>query len=235
MRCHQILLILAASAALFAQKPKLNAEGKALRKLTTLERIEPQHLEAVAKARAAFAAARKAQPAFSIYNDYRTVMHVHAEDADHTQGTRAQVLAAAKIAQVHAVLSTDHRGPKPESWSGLHDGVLFIQGSEDGDEKHQLRYPSAAGDFLVISHLEEVPAKSSAGYKGLEIYNRHADAKDEPEFYKYFEAAMKDPEYNKVARHDAPFLSYLSGAEWTREIERDRKAYEQIARTLPKE
>ncbi len=223
MRCHQILLILAASAALFAQKPKLNAEGKALRKLTTLERIEPQHLEAVAKARAAFAAARKAPPAFSIYNDYRTVMHVHAEDAEHTQGTRAQVLAAAKIAQVNAVLSTDHRGPKPESWSGLHDGVLFIQGSEDG-EKHQLRYPSPEGDFLVISHLEEVPAKSSAGYKGLEIYNRHADAKDEPEFYKYFEAAMKDPaQWASLVERQMKYPAEMFGAHqdyWPELLER---------------
>ena len=185
--------MLAASAALFAQQPKLNASGKALRKLSTLERIQPQHLEAVSEARAAFAAARKTLPAYSLYQDFRTVMHVHAEDAEHTQGTRAQVLAAAKAAQVHAVLSTDHRGPKAESWSGLHDGVLFIKGSEDGEDKHQLRYPGTGGDLLLLSHLEEVPTKSAVGYKGLEIYNRHADAKDEPEFYKYFEAAMKDP------------------------------------------
>lgn len=49
------------------------------------------------------------------------------------------------------------------------------------------------------------------------------------------EAAMKDPEYIKAARNDAPFLSYLPGAEWTRQIEQDRKAYEEIAKTLPKQ
>jgi len=49
------------------------------------------------------------------------------------------------------------------------------------------------------------------------------------------EAAMKDPEYLKVARNDAPFLSFLGGADWTRELEQDRRAYEEIARTLPKE
>ena len=26
---------------------------------------------------------------------------------------------------------TDHRGPKPETWSGLREGVLFIPGAED--------------------------------------------------------------------------------------------------------
>ena len=49
------------------------------------------------------------------------------------------------------------------------------------------------------------------------------------------EAAMKDPDYIKAARNDAPFLAYLGGAEWTRHIEHDRKAYEAIAKTLPKD
>lgn len=49
------------------------------------------------------------------------------------------------------------------------------------------------------------------------------------------EAAMKDPEYVKAARNDAPFLSFLGGAEWTRQIAQDRKAYEEIAKNLPKE
>lgn len=49
------------------------------------------------------------------------------------------------------------------------------------------------------------------------------------------EAAMKDPDYITAARNDAPFLSYLGGAEWTRQIEQDRKAYEAIARTLSKD
>lgn len=52
---------------------------------------------------------------------------------------------------------------------------------------------------------------------------------------KAIEAAMKDPEYLKVARADAPFLSFLGGADWGRHLEQDRKAYEDIARTLPKE
>lgn len=52
---------------------------------------------------------------------------------------------------------------------------------------------------------------------------------------KAIETAVKDPEYIKAARNDAPFLAFLSGAEWTRQIDNDRKAYEAIARTLPKE
>ena len=52
---------------------------------------------------------------------------------------------------------------------------------------------------------------------------------------KAIEAAMKDPEYIKTARNDAPFLNFMGGADWTAHIEQDRKPYEEIARTLPKD
>lgn len=52
---------------------------------------------------------------------------------------------------------------------------------------------------------------------------------------KAIQAAMKDPEYVKAARNDAPFLSFLGGADWTRQIAQETRAYEAIARTLPKE
>jgi tripartite-type tricarboxylate transporter receptor subunit TctC len=52
---------------------------------------------------------------------------------------------------------------------------------------------------------------------------------------KGIEAAMKDPEYVKAARNDAPFLSFQPGPQWTQQMESDVKAYEAIARTLPKE
>lgn len=52
---------------------------------------------------------------------------------------------------------------------------------------------------------------------------------------KAIEAAMKDPDYLKAAATDAPYLNFLGGADWTRQVEQESKAYEAIARTLPKE
>src|SRR4029078_5293029 len=77
-------------------------------------------------------------PRLGVYADYRAVLHVHAEDSDHTKGTRAEVLRAAKAAGVSIVMFTDHRGPKPDTWSGMREGVLFLAGSEDD---HLLRFP----------------------------------------------------------------------------------------------
>jgi len=172
------------------------------RKYTTIQRLDATHLEATHQARDQFAKARKKLAWQGVYYDYRAVLHVHAEDADHTKGTRPQVLAGAKAANVQVVMFTDHRGPKPDTWHGLRDGVLFIPGSEDD---HLLRYPLPGDELRFLSHLEETPDPSSEGFQGMEIYNRHTDAKDEKEFEEYFKGAMANP------------------AEWARLVEAQKK------------
>ena len=125
-----------------------------------VQRLEPERLKATHEAVQRFAGERVPLPELGALEDYRAVIHVHAEDSNHTKGTRDQVLAAAKKTGVRAVLLTDHRGPKPDTWRGLHDGVLFLAGSEDGDGK--LRFPEfgadqtplAEGGLRFICHVE---------------------------------------------------------------------------------
>ncbi len=132
----------------------------------------------------------RAAPPIGVYRDYRAILHIHAEDSDHTKGTRPEVLAAAREAGVNVIMFTDHRGPKPDTWTGLRDGVLFIAGSEDD---HLLRYPSPTLELKFLSHLEERPDMPSAGAQGMEIYNRHTDATIHKEVYDYIRDAMKKP------------------------------------------
>ena len=147
---------------------------------------------------------------------------------DHTKGTRAEVLAGAKAAGVQIVMFTDHRGPKPDTWQGMRDGVFFIAGSEDD---HLLRFPKPGEELRFLSHLEETPDAKSAGFDGMEIYNRHTDAKDEKEFDDYFRAAMKDPaEWAKLVEKEKKYPDEIFGAEtdywptifaqWDRELPR---------------
>jgi acetyl esterase/lipase len=196
------------------------------RKYTTVERLQPEHLEATHQARLRFAKERKTIPNVGVYTDYRAVMHVHAEDADHTKGTRPEVLTAAKAIGVNVVMWTDHRGPKPDTWSGMRDGVLFIPGSEDD---HLLRFPKPGAELRFLSHLEETPDAKGDGFDGMEIYNRHTDAKDEKEFDEYFRKAMKDPvEWAKLVEKQKKYPDEVFGAEtdywptifamWDREI-----------------
>jgi acetyl esterase/lipase len=155
---------------------------------TSVQRLQPSHLEAVREQRMRWMRDRVNIPLDGIYHDYRAVIHVHAEDAQHTLGTRAQVLAAAKQDGVDVVLWTDHHGPKPDTWRGLRNGVLFIPGSEDD---HALRFPSPAGDLKFWSHLEVIPKPEPNGFDGTEIYNRHADAEIHKEIYDYVRQAME--------------------------------------------
>jgi acetyl esterase/lipase len=170
---------------------------------SALERMEPAHLEAVHAQRVEWKKQRVVVPALGVYQDYRAILHIHAEDADHTKGTRAEVLKAAKEADVRVVMFTDHRGPKPETWRGMREGVLFIAGSEDD---HELRYPSPTLELRFLSHLEEQPDMPSAGFQGMEIYNRHTDAKDHKEVYEYIQSAMKKPrEWHRLVESQKQF------------------------------
>jgi len=158
------------------------AAGPVETRRSVAQRIEVQHLRAVHEERARLAAARSVIPSFGVYDDFRAVMHVHAEDSDHTKGTREQVLEAARAAGVKVVLWTDHRGPKPDTWRGIREDVLFIAGSEDGNGV--LRFPEydSAGELKdevglrFLSHIEERYDADAEGFDGMEISNRHTDA-----------------------------------------------------------
>ena len=118
-----------------------------------------------------------------------------------TRITRAvlapEMLSEAKKAGVDAILLTDHHRPPrdfiSDSWRGLRDGVLFVPGSEAAgfllyparSIMNHMNDPTAAlieatradGGLIFLSHIEERPSHSMAGLDGMEIYNRHADAK----------------------------------------------------------
>jgi acetyl esterase/lipase len=180
---------------------------------TSIQRLQSQHLEAVHEQRVRWMRDRVNIPLDGIYHDYRAVIHVHAEDASHTLGTREQVLHAAKEDDVQIVLWTDHNGPKPDTWQGLRQGVLFIPGSEDD---HALRFPSPAGDVRFWSHLEEIPAPQPDGFDGTEIYNRHADAEVHKEVYEYLKKAMDNRrEWHRLVEnfHDFPDEVFAAGTD----------------------
>jgi len=181
-----------AAALLFAGAGKLLGED-----LSSTQRLERKHLQAVHEARMEFARQRVALTNLSVYEDYRAVIHVHAEDSDHTGGTRAEVLTAARKAGVRVVMLTDHRGPKAETWHGMRDGVLFVAGAE---EEGQLRFPNfdearkaqPKGELRFLCHVEDRTNADTAGFDGMEICNRHTDAKLEPAMISYVRAAAND-------------------------------------------
>ncbi|HUR54655.1 MAG TPA: hypothetical protein VMZ71_11020 [Gemmataceae bacterium] len=167
------------------------------RKHSNLQRLSLERLAAVHADVEKLAARRTALPPRPGLADFRCILHVHAEDSDHTGGTLPEMLADAKKAGVHAILLTDHFRPPRDfidgRWRGLKDGVLFIPGSEVNGF---LAYPSksilnrmdlkgldfvhtvtADDGMIFLSHTEERRNHSVEGLTGVEIYNRHYDAK----------------------------------------------------------
>lgn len=177
--------------------PEAKSDGPLSARRAPLERMSYERLKATHADVVRLAAQRRRlEPLPGLY-DFRCILHAHAEDSAHTGGTRPEMLADAKRASVHAILLTDHfRPPRDfisDSWRGVYEDVLFIPGSES---RGFLIYPSGTildkmdqplpefiatvrrdRGLIFLSHIEERPQHSTEGLDGMEIYNRHADAK----------------------------------------------------------
>lgn len=192
-----ILTIVGLGHARFARAAK---PGESLgRKYSSIERMTRAHLKTAHDDVAAIKAKRVEIPPLPGFNDYKSVLHAHAEDSAHTGGTRPEMLADAKRAGVSAILLTDHFRPPhdfiDESWRGLHEGVLFIPGSETNGfliypmhsimgkmkspEPELIKAVTEGEGLIFLSHVEERVTHSMEGLTGMEVYNRHADANDD--------------------------------------------------------
>src|ERR1041385_7642145 len=165
-------------------------------KLTPTERLKTAHLKAAHEDALRLQQSRKELPSLSGLHDYKSILHAHAEDSAHTGGTRPEMLADAKKAGVQVIMLTDHLRPPRDfmdSWRGFHDGVLFIPGSEakgflvypfssilkdiDAPKAEFIAKVTANNGLIFLSHIEERKDHPMEGLTGLEIYNRHFDAK----------------------------------------------------------
>ncbi len=188
--------------------------GKSLgRKYSTLERMTPERLAAQAADVARIQADRQSVGRSLGLSDRRAIAHAHAQDSAHTGGTLPEMLADAKKADVSIVLLSNHHRPPfdfiDDNWRGLHEGVLFIPGSEtNGYLVHPMKSVMGVMDksdaeivaamtegegLIFLSHIEERFSHSMEGLSGLEIYNRHADAKDDMNIFAPIMAAVTDP------------------------------------------
>ena len=167
------------------------------RKYSNIERLALPRLKAVHDDVLRLRSQRRSIDPLPGLNDYRCILHAHAEDSDHTGGTLPEMLADAKRAGISAIFLSDHFRPPRDfidgRWRGLKDGVLFVPGSEirgcllypeksvlDKMEQPlaELRNAVTTGAGLMfLSHIEERPEHPLEGLTGLEIYNRHYDAK----------------------------------------------------------
>lgn len=165
-------------------------------KYTPTERLKRERLAAAQASIDHLNQMHKTIPVPAGWLDLRCIFHAHADDSAHTGGTRHEMLSDAGMAGVQVVFLSDHfRPPRDfmDSWRFQTNGVLFIPGSEcrgflahpDASVMKQMDLPipefvkavGAGTGMLFLSHLEERPDHSMEGLTGMEIYNRHYDAK----------------------------------------------------------
>src|SRR6187200_3011237 len=94
------------------------ASGQPPRKHTNTQRLSLARLAAVHDDVKKIKAQRTNIPMLPGLNDYRCIMHAHAEDSSHTGGTLSEMLTDAKKAGIHAILLTDHYRPPTDFIDG---------------------------------------------------------------------------------------------------------------------
>jgi hypothetical protein len=136
------------------------------------------------------------------YDDVRALLHVHSAFSHDSRGTIDEIIAAAKLTGVRVIMFSEHPASHydyvDDGHRGLKDGVLLIPGAETNGflayprrsiQKEVSHSPQefadqvrAADGLVFLCHLEERMDWEINGMTGSEIYNTHADFKDEPRF-----------------------------------------------------
>ena len=142
---------------------------------------------------------RKEQVSLTGLRLFRGVMHVHSYLSHDSKGTLSDILSAAKADDIDFIFLTDHpRGnidTLPKGYNGLFGNVLIVPGSEkqgfdawplDSDVIDWTRNKDTIAKNIVVkggivfyAHPEEDHNWGNQWYQGMEIYNFHADTKDE--------------------------------------------------------
>src|SRR5205814_6119305 len=148
------------------------------------------------------------------------IIHCHSKYSHDSKGTYEEILAAAKAAKVDFICMTDHppsgdKGlPLREGWTGIHDGVLFIQGAEYSDQilglglkepisgkdrRETIKAIHAQGGVAIAWHPEEIDDWDAyAEADGMEIFNVHATfkrkSKDKGFMIQVAKAVKENPE-----------------------------------------
>jgi hypothetical protein len=182
--------------------------GRALRG-DAVDRLQPAYLKSLHEAIEAFQHDRQPVSLPSALTDYRAAMHVHSLLSHDSRSKLEEIIAAAKKVGVRVILFTEHPNPPRdyirEGHRGMVEGVLLIPGYEfsgllafpkqsialgsDADPQARVDAVRKTGGQAFLCHLEERMDWDLKNLTGSEIYNLHADFKDETRLIK----SMRSP------------------------------------------
>jgi hypothetical protein len=137
------------------------------------------------------------------YDDVRAILHCHSKWSHDSRSTIEEIIEGAHKAGVRVIMFTEHPADHydfvTDGHQGLKDGVLLVPGAE---LHGMLAYPlkslkgltfsgpqeqsdmiKRTGGLAFICHLEERMDWEIPGITGTEMYNTHADAKEESRLF----------------------------------------------------
>ena len=163
------------------------------------EKMELKKLEAVHAAIEALRSDWKGVPRNGPYQEHRANLHVHSHWSHDSRGTIDEIVAAAKAVGTSVLMFNEHPADHydffKEGHQGVKDGVLLIPGAEmqgflafptmslrglnTGTPQEFSDLVRSRSGLMFVSHPEERMEWNIHGITGMEIYNTHADFKDE--------------------------------------------------------
>jgi hypothetical protein len=164
-----------------------------------VDRLKMDQLRAQHEAIVELSARRNPTQVKRPYQDFRANLHVHSAFSHDSRGKIEQIVASAKAAGTNVIMFSEHPAPHYDFFldghQGVHDGVLMIPGAEmkgflvypkqnvqafaEADKQEFSNIVRGRGGLLFVSHLEERMEWLVHGVTGCEIYNTHADFKEE--------------------------------------------------------
>jgi hypothetical protein len=164
-----------------------------------VDRLKPEYLQSLHAAIGALKQDWQPISLPSAYSDYRGAMHVHSSLSWDSRSSLSEIIAAAKTVGVRVIMFSEHPSPKYDYFKdghhGMVDGVLLIPGAEqegllefplrsvplgsDANPQGRVDAVRKTGGQAFLCHLEERMDWELRGLTGSEIYNLHADLKDE--------------------------------------------------------
>jgi hypothetical protein len=158
-------------------------------------------------------AERVVDQAATAYTDYKGVIHVHSSLGGHSLGNFTDIISAANQNGLNFVVMTEHTSPLMDTsamtLSGVHAGVLFINGNEINTASHDrvLLVPGSAeaaaantigsqevltrqktqGGLSFIAYPQEFQSWDVNDYAGMEVYNLYTNTKKINYFVTFFD------------------------------------------------
>ncbi len=173
--------------------------GIAAKAEDALDRFSTARLQAVHEAVEHLRLQRREIQTPGPFEVFRANLHVHSAFSHDSRGQIDDIVTAAKKVGTQVILFTEHPADHYDFFvdghQGMRDGVLLIpgaemrglhvyprttlRGAEQGSEQELCNQVAGRDGLLFLCHLEERMDWELSGLTGSEIYNTHADFKDE--------------------------------------------------------